>query len=412
MNILSKLKYTTLYHGDCFKFKTLKPVAIDFGNLFTKPGWSVFFWKTKESAENWAVYKTLCSSMGGSLCRLNDSSGTHFLFWPKGNITVVSEEKYNEFCKIVEDIHSTAYVYRCEVPSSQVHMGNDSAHKEYTVRMEVSNFQLSEIYLNANTVKKYIKVLPKSTIESELRHSSNVRGLLPSMLLVNDFRYQISQNCDMVNSIYFQNPPEPGDDIEKWLKDNNYKIRKVSPIERTRDYIKDKIETSRNRNNLNEACKNIMKESFDYQTNSDDCEKIIKSLNKKENDYVGGGYWIRSDHVYYRKIEYINNEPAGFIDVYTLPKFKNAGLVVLAVDDKYRGRGVAKRLVNNAMSFCKSQHDLHYLRWLADKDNAASINLAKSCGFQERDRTKNELIFEYPIKCYSSDLKGIVNKTR
>ena len=52
-----------------------------------------------------------------------------------------------------------------------------------------------------------------------------------------------------------------------------------------KDYIKDKI-----KNNLNESCENIMIESFNYQTNSDDCETIIKSLNKKEFDHVGGGF--------------------------------------------------------------------------------------------------------------------------
>lgn len=104
--------------------------------------------------------------------------------------------------------------------------------------------------------------------------------------------------------------------------------------------------------------------------------------------------------MYYRKIEYINGEPAGFIDIYTLPKFKDAGLVVLAVNRKYRGLGLSKKLVNNAISFVKNDNKLYYLRWQADKDNDVSINLAKSCGFKQTDSTDTKVIFEYPIKDY------------
>lgn len=269
-----KSRHKTLWHGDCEKFDTLKPVSIDFGNLFVKPGWSIFFWKNKQSAENWAVYKTLSPVMS----KLNDNNRTHFMFSPKENITVVSEERYNKFIEIVKHIHSTAYVYKCEVPANQIYMGNDSAHKEYTVRMEISNFELNELKINANDVEKYIKIIPNSQIESELRHAFNLRGLIPSMLLINDFRYQLTQNINMIDTIYFENPPEPGDDLEKWMKNNQFKLKKYYPHERMKDYIKDKIEIAKNKNKLN-----IIIES----SSSDDCETVIKSLNKEELDIVG-----------------------------------------------------------------------------------------------------------------------------
>ena len=80
-----------------------------------------------------------------------------------------------------------------------------------------------------------------------------------------------------------------------------------------------------------------------------------------------------------------------------MPKFKDAGLVVLAVNKKYRGQGLSKKLVNNAISFAKKDNKLEYLRWLADKDNIVSINLAKSCGFKQSEITDNEIIFKYPL---------------
>lgn len=64
---------------------------------------------------------------------------------------------------------------------------------------------------------------------------------------------------------------------------------------------------------------------------------------------------------------------------------------------KYRGQGLSKKLVNNAISFAKKDNKLEYLRWLADKDNIVSINLARSCGFKQSEITDNEIIFKYPL---------------
>lgn len=132
------------------------------------------------------------------------------------------------------------------------------------------------------------------------------------------------------------------------------------------------------------------------QNESEDIHKIIKSLSKEDSDHVGGGYWVNSDHVIYRKVHYVNKEPVGFIDVYELPRSKNIGMVILAVDGKYRGQGIARRMSSEMIRHFKSKKsNIEKLRWLVDVDNMASARLAESLGFKRNPSHKNKDEYEY-----------------
>ena len=145
--------------------------------------------------------------------------------------------------------------------------------------------------------------------------------------------------------------------------------------------------------------KSSINESTRYDKYSKDIHKIIDSLSEEESNHIGNGCWVDSNHVIYRKVEYIDNEPVGFIDIYRLPKFdKRIGLVVIAVSEKARGKGIGRKLVNEAIFTCKENKDVYKLRWKADSDNTASINMAKSLGFKLIDENKNEKIFMYDLK--------------
>ena len=137
---------------------------------------------------------------------------------------------------------------------------------------------------------------------------------------------------------------------------------------------------------------------MDYNKYSKDVHTIIDNLSKEESNHIGNGYWIDSDHIIYRKVEYMNNKPVGFIDVYSLPKFKNYGLIIIAVSKDARGKGVGKKLVNSAIQNCKNNKDINKLRWLADSDNTASINMAKSLGFKLNSDGEDKKEFIYDLK--------------
>ena len=137
---------------------------------------------------------------------------------------------------------------------------------------------------------------------------------------------------------------------------------------------------------------------MDYNKYSKDVHTIIDNLSKEESNHIGNGYWVDSNHIIYRKVEYIGNKPVGFIDVYSLPKFKNYGLIIIAVSKDARGKGVGKKLVNSAIQNCKNNKDINKLRWLADSDNTASINMAKSLGFKLNSDGEDKKEFIYDLK--------------
>lgn len=137
---------------------------------------------------------------------------------------------------------------------------------------------------------------------------------------------------------------------------------------------------------------------MDYNKYSKDVHTIIDNLSKEESNHIGNGYWVDSDHIIYRKVEYMNNKPVGFIDVYSLPKFKRYGLIIIAVSKEARGKGIGKKLVNSAIQNCKNNKDIDKLRWLADSDNIASINMAKSLGFKLNNYKKDKKEFIYDLR--------------
>lgn len=137
---------------------------------------------------------------------------------------------------------------------------------------------------------------------------------------------------------------------------------------------------------------------MDYNKYSKDVHIIIDNLSKEESNHIGNGYWVDSDHIIYRKVEYMNNKPVGFIDVYSLPKFKRYGLIIIAVSKEARGKGVGKKLVNSAIQNCKNNKDIDKLRWLADSDNIVSVNMAKSLGFKLNNDGQDKKEFIYDLR--------------
>lgn len=134
-------------------------------------------------------------------------------------------------------------------------------------------------------------------------------------------------------------------------------------------------------------------EQATYGNKTDDVKEVLKSLNKTDSDHVGGGYWVDSGHVIYRDVEYKSGKPIGFIDVYSLPKYKNTGLIILAVTKDSRRTGIGTTMVHKMISYCSSNYkklNISQLRWLVDIDNPASAAMAEKLGFKLNKETKTE----------------------
>lgn len=77
-------------------------------------------------------------------------------------------------------------------------------------------------------------------------------------------------------------------------------------------------------------------------------------------------------------------EPAGFLDVYQFPTCPDIAQIVIAVNGKCRGMGVARQLVDNLMK--ENLHEKFNFKvyyWTAHTDNVISQNLALGAGFTD-----------------------------
>ena len=107
---------------------------------------------------------------------------------------------------------------------------------------DIKKIELEEITLTPENFKRYITFVTDNELQQIVdQNRTNLRGLIPSMLLINDFAYQWNNNQKLFDKMFHDNPPKPGDDLEKWMKDNQVNFKKYYPHERMKDYIKDKV---------------------------------------------------------------------------------------------------------------------------------------------------------------------------
>lgn len=77
-------------------------------------------------------------------------------------------------------------------------------------------------------------------------------------------------------------------------------------------------------------------------------------------------------------------EPAGFLDVYQFPSCPDIAQIVIAVNSKCRGMGVARALVDNLIKEeLHKRFNFKTYYWTAHEDNIASQNLALGAGFSD-----------------------------
>lgn len=85
----------------------------------------------------------------------------------------------------------------------------------------------------------------------------------------------------------------------------------------------------------------------------------------------------------------------GFIDINKYPEFTYS-YIVITVNPKYRKIGLARHLLQTALSYCKKQK-ISKVNYLVDKDNTASRNLIRSFNYnyiKDRDYYE-EYCFEF-----------------
>jgi len=83
----------------------------------------------------------------------------------------------------------------------------------------------------------------------------------------------------------------------------------------------------------------------------------------------------------------IDDQTAGFVDLYLFPDVSHGGTIGLVnnlvVDTRFRRRGVAGSLLKEAITYCR-RHDVDELHVWTGPDNAPALRLYEGAGFARR----------------------------
>ena len=142
------------------------------------------------------------------------------------------------------------------------------------------------------------------------------------------------------------------------------------------------------------------KESVTYSEKFEDVKEITNTLSKKDlNSICSGGTFKNSPYVKYRKVCLIDNKPAAFIDIYSIPKEmkSNEAVLVCACKEEYRKMGLIKNCFNGAKRNLKSK-GIDIIYWETTPSNKASQAAAKSLGFRlSKYSNKKDIVYELEI---------------
>ena len=140
-------------------------------------------------------------------------------------------------------------------------------------------------------------------------------------------------------------------------------------------------------------------------------KRIVDSIPKEEHHWFYHGDTFKdSPYVKYRNVMYlphVRGSVGGFIDVYTFDSDPDTGIVVIALQPRARGTGLATTLVQKAIEEVPAL-GIKKLIWRADVDNIASIKLAQKLGFTDiSDFKKNPDQYKFEM-----DLSNINESTK
>ena len=236
----------TLYHGSEHLYNSLEPTALDFGNAFVKPGWSLFCWKTYEEACSWAVWR----AVSWYLIELKDCGKiedsvklSRYIIWDPNRSMAKMTQSGFDFIKstMVANPNSKypyGYVYTFKSKRKYVSIGNDASHKEYTTREQhIKPERVDKIKINEENIMKHVLLLPDDEYQKFNTKEDwdwMNRGLI-SLLLTRDFTYNVLVNSPSIAKIredMQSGELKPGMDLERYMYKRNISIAHLSPLKR------------------------------------------------------------------------------------------------------------------------------------------------------------------------------------
>lgn len=279
------------------------------------------------------------------------------------------------------------------------------------LKKDAKNIKIIKDYIktgNSFVFSKYIlkQVIGNSSFtESELTYYERQK-LLPSEFGIPDKRKfpmpdedHVRAAIRMFNNCDYDEEEELAENINKKIKKFGLTDIKVSAANRFKKYYKPISDRNKN--------ESVISESF-INSDYEDILKICSHLGTEEFKKITFYDTYRnSPFVIKRIIHRVGVDPAGFIDVYQFPSNPDIVQIVIAVDDRYRGNGIADAMVKEVInSDLHITHNFSTYYWTAHHDNIPSQNLAIKNGFKylNKDDNYGRKIFIKKMKNNNEDL--------
>lgn len=127
--------------------------------------------------------------------------------------------------------------------------------------------------------------------------------------------------------------------------------------------------------------------------NMEDHEAIYKTLNKKQREFLNGGYhdpryFVEGypDYkyaIYKQKLLKIGKTPMSFVDAWGGTKPENGEVILsIATNSKYQGKGYGSRILKEMVNDLKLDTKISEITYVADVNNKASNKMALANGFE------------------------------
>lgn len=156
-----------LYHGSNYdiKEKMLSPIVLNVGaTIYSDPRWSTFFWDNRESAINWALFRTMGTKEFGFKAFFGDQYNSMQLTSRDGSYIDM-----NTIIKVLKKHKPYIFVYSAKVPANKIEIGSTKMIREYTVSEPVEIYKKEKILVTPQLIEKHFKIVQREEFDKVIQ---------------------------------------------------------------------------------------------------------------------------------------------------------------------------------------------------------------------------------------------------
>lgn len=226
--VLNKVhKY--LYHGSLYKYDSLKSLSIDMGNVFQKPGFSLFTFTKKEYCIGWCVFLLI-----RQIYRLFDTPDQIWIsFRCRG--AILTDKLYKELIfnlSKMKDIEKTFYIYTIKVTENMELGFGHSSNTENCVTIrsenEIPAYSCEKMILTPEILRDHTCIVSEEDIKNKnkLMKLAGVNSRFLTPFMTNDMMYDKNKIKKRIKNAIKNDEIPIGDTeaLQNYLIDNQIEI--------------------------------------------------------------------------------------------------------------------------------------------------------------------------------------------